>query len=489
MIKHFISLEWKSFFRSASLGTNLVIKIFSVLAALYFMTMFTLAGVLIYPLLKDSCINPLTAFNRFLIYYFVADLVMKFFFQKMPSANIKPFLTLPIPKNMIVGYALGKTKLSFFNWIHAFLFIPVSVVMILDNHPVLSVLSWSLGIMGIVYSSNFLNILIDKKDSVFYPIVATIIGFGVAQYYQLFDVTVYTSVFFNALYHTWYLFLLPLAVAATLYYFAFIFFRNNLALDEGLARKTEVAQTENYTWLNQFGTLGTFLKNDIRLIKRNKRSRTTIITSVMFLFYGLLFFTGAVEGYDNNFMQVFGAIFVTGGFLFTFGQFVPSWDSSYYQLMMSQNIQYRDYLNSKWWLMVIATMVSAVLTSFYLYFGWKVYALILAGAIYNIGVNSSLVLLAGAFVKTPIDLTVSNKAFGNKQAFNFKVMLISLPKLLLPIILYVIGNYFFSQNVGFLLIAAAGVLGLAFRNKIFTQIEKIYKAEKYETIAAYKQGN
>lgn len=209
----------------------------------------------------------------------------------------------------------------------------------------------------------------------------------------------------------------------------------------------------------------------------------------MFLFYGLLFFTGAIEGYDNNFMQVFGAIFVTGGFLFTFGQFVPSWDSSYYQLMMSQNIQYRDYLNSKWWLMVIATMVSAVLTSFYLYFGWKVYALILAGAIYNIGVNSSLVLLAGAFVKTPIDLTVSNKAFGNKQAFNFKVMLISLPKLLLPIILYVIGNYFFSQNVGFLLIAAAGVLGLAFRNKIFTQIEKIYKAEKYETIAAYKQGN
>src|SRR5690606_24400472 len=104
---------------------------------------------------------------------------------------------------------------------------------------------------------------------------------------------------------------------------------------------------------------------------------------------------------ENPAMQVFAGIFVSGGFLFTFGQFVPSWDSSYYQLMMSQNIQYKEYLSSKWWLIVIATVISALLASFYLYFGWKIYMLILVGAIYNIGVNSYLVLLGGAYVKTP----------------------------------------------------------------------------------------
>jgi hypothetical protein len=64
----------------------------------------------------------------------------------------------------------------------------------------------------------------------------------------------------------------------------------------------------------------------------------------MFIFYGLLFFTGSIEAYNNPAMKVFAAIFVSGGFLFTFGQFIPSWDSAYYQLLMSQNIPYKEYI-------------------------------------------------------------------------------------------------------------------------------------------------
>ena len=111
--------------------------------------------------------------------------------------------------------------------------------------------------------------------------------------------------------------------------------------------------------------------------------------------------------------------------------FVPSWDSAYYPLMMSQNIQYKDYLSSKWWLIVIATVASTILSSFYLYFGWEAYALVLVGAVYNIGINSYLVLLGGAYIKTPIDLASSKQAFGDKKAFNMKTMLLSLPKMFL----------------------------------------------------------
>ena len=226
------------------------------------------------------------------------------------------------------------------------------------------------------------------------------------------------------------------------------------------------------------------------MIMRNKRPRGTVIASVIFIFYGLLFFSNGIDidAYKNPAMQVFGGIFVSGGFLLNFGQFVPSWDSSYYQLMMSQNISYREYLKSKWWLMVIFTIVSTLVATFYLYFGWKVYLLILVGAIYNIGVNSHLVLLGGAYNKTAIDLTAS-KAFGQKQAFSFKNLLIAIPKILVPMVLYALGYFTFSPEVGCLLVAIAGILGFAFRDKMFTMIEKIYKSEKYATIAAYKQRN
>ncbi len=155
--------------------------------------------------------------------------------------------------------------------------------------------------------------------------------------------------------------------------------------------------------------------------------------------------------------------------------------------MMTQNIPYKGYLSSKWWLMVIATIVTTVIASFYLYFGVQVYLTIIVGAIYNIGVNSHLVLLGGAYTKTPIDLSSGKGAFGDKKAFNVKTMLISVPQLGLPVLLYWLGSKYGSPTIGLALVAALGVIGFAFKEKAFSLIEKTYKSEKYATIAAYKQ--
>jgi hypothetical protein len=429
-------------------------------------------------------LDPLVTINKFLVYYFLFDLAFRLMLQKIPVLNIRPLLVLPIKRPTIVHFSLGKTALSFFNILHAFLFIPLSVVLIYEGYDVASVVYWHLGVFALVYINNFLNIILSNKDQLFGIFLAILAVLGGLQYYGYFDVTLYSAPFFEALFHSVGVFLIPLVILVLLYYYTFFYFKNELYLDAGLAVKGEIAKTEDLTWLNQFGTLGTFLKNDIKLIKRNKRSKTTVLMSVLFLFYGLIFFGNPTQ---PQVMYIFAGIFVSGGFLFTFGQFVPSWDSSYYQLMMTQNIPYRGYLNSKWWLIVITTFASTILASFYLYFGWQVYLTIVAGAIYNIGINSHLVLLGGAFTKTPIDLTQSQGAFGDKKAFNANTMLLSIPKLVLPLLLYGLGKYFGGQELGLGLVALAGVIGFAMRNWVFLQIEKIYKREKYKTIAAYKQ--
>ena len=391
---------------------------------------------------------------------------------------------MPFKRATIVHFSLGKTVLSFFNLVHAFLFLPFCVVLIYEGYDSISVILWLMGLFSIIYANNFLNILLNNKDNllgIFITIVAILAG---CHYYKLFDITFYTYPFFEALFHTKWVFLIPVLVLAGLYYWTYNYLKGDLYLDAGLTVKKDIAKTENLTWLNQFGTLGTFLKNDIKLIKRNKRSKTTIGLSIMFLFYGLIFFTNS---HQPAVMRIFAGIFVSGGFLITFGQFVPSWDSAYYQLMMTQNIPYRGYLNSKWWLMIIGTVISTILASFYLYFGWDVYLTIFVGAIYNIGFNSLLVLLGGAFTKTPIDLNSGKGAFGDKKAFNAKTMLITIPQLILPVGLYWLGTYLMDANLGLALVAAVGLLGLAFKNKAFVFIEKTYKKEKYATIEAYKQ--
>jgi hypothetical protein len=444
-----------------------------------------MAGVGAFYALQKMNLDPLQSVNKYLIYYFLMDLGIRLLLQKIPVMNIRPLLALPFTRPTIVNFSIGKTLLSFFNFLHVFSFLPFSIVLLVEGYDVVSVILWHLAMAALVYINNFLNIILTNKDNVFAIFLATVLIIAGFQYYHFFNITDYTSGFFDGLFHTQWMFLLPVLVLIGLYYFTYNYLKTNLYLDAGLSTKHEIAKTEDLTWLNQFGTLGTFLKNDIKLIKRNKRSRTTVVMSVLFLFYGFIFFRE--NSHQPEVMRIFAGIFVSGGFLFTFGQFVPSWDSSYYPLMMSQNISYKGYLSSKWWLIVIATFISTILSSFYLIYGWEVYLTIVVGAIYNIGVNSHLVLLGGAFTKTPIDLQSTKGAFGDKKAFNTSAMLLSLPKLLLPILLYWIGSLILNPNLGLGFVAIAGVLGFAFRDIVFSKIEKIYKTEKYKTIDAYKQ--
>jgi hypothetical protein len=487
MIKKFIYLEWKSFSRSASFGANVALKIVIGFLAIYFALIFIAAGAGVFYVLKEMNLDPLLTINKFLIYYFLFDLVIRLLMQAIPVLNIRPLLALAIQKKTIVHFSLGKTVLSFFNIIHAFFFIPFATVLLIEGYDVVSVLFWLLAIIALIYINNFLNILLSNIDKLFAVFLGIIVLLAGLQYYGFFDITNYAVLLFDGFYSIKGLFLVPVLILAGLYYVSFNYFKSNLYLDAGLSDKHDIATTENLTWLNQFGTLGTFLKNDIKLIKRNKRSKMTIIMSLFFLLYGLLFFNASTH--QPPVMQILAGIFVSGGFLFTFGQFVPSWDSSYYQLMMTQNIPYKGYITSKWWLIVIATIISTIIASFYLYFGWKVYLTIVVGAIYNIGVNSYLVLLGGAFTKTPIDLTSTSGAFGDKKAFNVNAMLLTLPKMLLPLGLYWIGLWLGNPNIGLALVALAGIIGFAFKDKVFLLIEKRYKIEKYSTISAYKQKN
>jgi len=487
MIKTFLFLERKAFFRSASFKLNLALKIiFGIIAAFYTVMVLAL-GVSVFYILKEKKLEPLSAVNTYLIYWWVMDLVSRYFLQKSPIMYVKPFLTLPIRKRKIVSFFLGKTAISFFNIYPAFFFLPFSIVMIVNGYPVMQVLSWHVAIMALVFADNYLNLLMDNLDRLFVGVFIVLVSFAALQYYGLLDITIYSTPVFQAFYNYPLVGFGMLIIPVLLYRYCFAYFKNNLRTDETVQPKVKEAQIENFTWLEKFGTLSTFLKNDIKLIIRNKRSKSTVLISVLFLFYGILILTN--KAYQSETWKLFAGLFVTGGFLFTFGGLVPSWDSAYYPLMMSQNIRYKEYLASKWWLIVIATLISTILASFYIIMGWKVYLAIIAGGIYNIGVNAHLVLLGGAYVKTPIDLASGKKILGDKKAFNAKTLLLTLPKLVLPLLIFYIFYHVWNVTAGYLSVAVLGILGLAFRNKMFSIIENIYKKEKYSTLAAYRQKN
>jgi hypothetical protein len=318
-----------------------------------------------------------------------------------------------------------------------------------------------------------------------YGVFAALAGVAALNYFKIIDVFAFSQQFIFKFYENHLLFLIPLVLALIFSVLVFRFIKNNLYLDKGLEVKKAVGKTENIVFLNRFGAVGTFLNNDLKLIKRSKAARGAAMSGIFFLFYGFFF----MSGHSLKFPPIFPGIFITGGFMIVFGQKVPAWDSSYYPLMMTQNVPYKEYLKAKWWLVVIATLISMVLATGYGFLkGWEYYFAIFAAGLYNLGVNAYVTLFAGAFNKRAVDLNSAAKGFSNGQNnFSIRNFLLIIPQFIVPIGVFMGVKYFFGLTAAVLAIAFLGFIGFLLRDKIFDYIVKIYKTEKYSTLSAFKK--
>ncbi len=488
MKQKFISLEWKQFTRSAAFTKNLALKIFMGFTILMLFIYAIGIGTGLYYLLKKffPTKDPFILVNNYIIFYFLAELLMRYGIQKMPVMQVKPLLILPIKKKLVVKYGLAKSMLTVFNFVPLFILAPFSIVLLIKGYPALQIIPWFFAMYTISISLHFLVFLLNKSNTFFYTTLTFLLLFIGLDYFNLFKVSNYFGKLFNYLSTHSYLAIVPIILAFISYKKSFLFLLKNLNLDQINSERKEI-KTTDLSWLNRFGKVAPFLKNDIKLIWRNKRPKQTVLSAAIFLFYAL-YFLSMKNGIKNPSILAFAMMFVTGGFAMMFGQFVPSWDSEYYSLLMSQNIKYKTYLTSKWYLMGVAVIFSFILATPYIYFGWKVYSLLIAGAFFNLGINSYLVLLGGILNRQPIKLNEKAKAFGNTQGFSFTNILIALPKILLPIAMFAIPNAIWGFNAGILTIIIFSSFGLLFKNYFLNKIASLYIKYKYKTILAYKES-
>jgi len=484
MISHFLKLEWKQFIRSASFGKSLGLKILMGFFALYFILSFLTIGIGGYFILKKIFpeSDPLQIVNSYLLFAILGDLIFRYLMQKLPIMNIKPMLTLQIKKSTLVHYVLGKSSFSFFNILGLFFYIPFALVLIKEGYNVAGVLGWLLTMILIIQSTNFLNFIINKNNIAFAILTLILISLVGLQKFDIVDVVGFGGHLFDVIYANPIYSLFGVVLLILLYQLNYKQLHGQVYLDAAVSVKVEEVNTSDLTWANKLGDVAPFIKNDIRLIWRNKRTKTVFLMSFLFLFYGLVFFTQ--ETYrEMPAMLMFAALFVTGGFTLNYGQFIPAWDSAHYKMLMSQSFKYRKFLESKWVLMVAMTTILYVLSFPYLYFGTDIFLMITAGAVFNIGFNSLFLLYSGSFNRKKIDLTKSG--FGNTQGTSATQFLIIVPLMLLPMLLFWIFNKFVGHNTGFIIVATVGIISLLLKNYALNFIEKKYIKDKYAMINAF----
>lgn len=486
MFKQFTALQWKSFFRSANLGKSLGIKILMGFFGVYMLLSLAALGAGTYFILRKMVPDqsPMWTLSKYVIIWVLIELFLRYFMQKLPVMDIKPFLTTPVKKSNIAHYILGRSAASIYNLLTLFFIVPFAIVLLFQDYPALNVVLWVVAIMALVLCINYLNLLVNKNEKVLIAIASVlIIGYGL-EYFGVFSATELFAPVFHALYAYPITVLVPVVLVIVIYYINYRYLKDKIYLDASLKAKSVEANTSELAWTKRFGEMGSFLQLDLKMIWRNKRTKSQVYISLLFVFYGLFFYTQ--DMYNSMMpMKVFLGIFMTGIFLSNFGQFIPAWDSSYYSMMMSQNIPMRKYLESKATLITVSVIAMFLLTIPYIYFGWDILAINFACALYNLGVNIPVILFFGSFNKKRIELDQS--PFGNMQGTSATQFLIMLPVLVVPIILFMIVYYLSSLEVAVGVLSVLGVIGFTMKNYLLDLITEQYRKKKYGMIAGFKE--
>lgn len=491
MFKRLLSLEWKSFFRSASLGKSIGLKILMGFLALYFTTIFLLAGIGLYPLIENYMPGeePIAVVNRFILLWLLAELSIRFFLQTLPVLDIKPLLSLPIRKRKVVNFVLFKSIFSFFNFLPLLIIIPFGIFNIYKSQfSTPSIVAWMIAMIGLTLSVNFANFIIKKRFTenlkALIPVVVIAIVLAVLDYFGIFEITVWVGKLLDLVIVYPFLAVIPLLMFFLLFFWNRYNLESKFYLDGNLKERKKSADTKEFLWTRRFGDLAPYLQLDLKLIWRNKRPKTAIYMSLLLLGYGMIFYPNDMYLAMPAF-YVFVGIFMTGMFMINFGQFIPAWDAGYYSLIMSQNIPFHKYLTAKAGLITFSVAALTILATPYIYFGWNIFLLNIVCAIYNIGVNIPILLYAGSFNRKRIDLDKS--PFMNYQGTGAAQWLVGIPLMVVPVFLFWIFDKFVSYESSVIVLLSLGLTGLLFRSHAIAFIAQVYKRNKYAMIEGFKE--
>ena len=490
MIKHFLSLEWKQYFRSSYWQKSIAINALMVFLAIYLIGILLVIGSFLFKalqkILPDN--DPFLVLNGVLFYWIIGDILMRFFLQKLPVMSVKPLLTLPIKRSAVIHFVLGKSGLSFFNFLPLFAFVPFSISLLRRGYEASTVITWLFAIIVVALIINFLNFIIEalssKTEISFLPVIVLVGGLYALDFFGIVSMTDSVKEAFLNIANTPVLLLIPVSILGICYGFNFKILKEKLFLDASLQSKVKEVKVADLSWTKRFGDIAPFMQLDLKLIWRNKRTKSMTFLLIIGVLYGLFFYPQPTYR-EMEFMFAFIGIFSTGFFLINFGQFIPAWDSAYYKMLMSQNIKYEQYLRSKFILMVMSVVILFILGIPYVYFGWKILLAHFAAAIYNIGVNSHVIMWGGSYNRKKIEL--DKKAAFNYQGTGAVQWLIGIPLMLLPMGLFAIINWLLGFEIAIATLIILGIIGIMLHKKLMEFITQKYLNSKYKMINAFGQ--
>ena len=189
---------------------------------------------------------------------------------------------------------------------------------------------------------------------------------------------------------------------------------------------------------------------------------------------------------SNQFgMMLVPALFMTGNMILLYGQFMFGWQAAEFDGLLANKTNIRTFFKAKLLLLTLSATVLTLVTSLYGLLSWKLLFIQLTAYFYNIGIGTIVVLYFATRNYKYIDL--KKGASFNWQGVGASSMLMSLPILLLPYLIYMPLSALTNPFWGLAGIGILGILGLCMRSYCLNILVNGFNERKYKIAAGFRE--
>jgi len=489
MFTVFLKQQWTGFWRSKGKSSTIVAQAVIAFVALYIVGLSLFIGINMEELFEELLPGKdvYIVFNGVILYYFGLDFLARLQMQELPAIAIVPYLHLNIPKKKIVWYLNIRALFSVFNILPLLIFLPFCILHLPDDFGLFACLMYIVTICSLMLFNNYAALYFKRVSAENMTIVIIGLFFmaaiAVMEYFRIFSIAAISNLFFQAITAYPTVGCAAIALATTMFLINYRYLAQHLYIDEIRSVKTTKTVTD-YSFLNHFGLAGTLAALEIKLILRNKRPRATVAKGLLLLFYGLLLYKQETIEANEFWKLLATALLMTSNVLLIYGQMMFGWQSAEFDGMLAKKISVTVFFEAKILLLTLASSVLTLIVSLYGFLSWKILLMQFALYFYNTGIGTIIVLYFATRNYKSIDL--SKGASFNWQGVGATTMILALPIMLSPYIIY-LPLALIHPYWGLAGLAITGLMGIVTRKFWLGLLVRAFNERKYKIAAGFRE--
>ncbi len=494
MIFELIRLQFLKSYRSTSFAKSAMANIFLGFLILVLLSYVFGAGIFlprIIELLAEGQ-DPIVVLNSYLIFFFLAEFMYRYFLQTLPVIELESLLHLPIGKGRIISMLLIRSFISAMTLIPILLFLPSAFQIIAPEYGTTGAIFWIGSIAFTSWTLHWFMLWFKQRfeDGLIGLIVVfAVFGLGAGSSYMgWFNLGELTKPIFDLALTS----PLPMALMAVLLVGTYLlcrkFYLDNAYLED-LTEADEIRFVgQSIGFFSRFGLAGELANLEWKLIVRHKKSRTILMLSSFFLFYGLLFYTQPEYQSEDGGLGaifIFVGAFITGIFMIQYGQQFLSWNSGNFDFFLNRKNGVEALVKGKYLLLMSISVIYFLASIPYVYFGLDILLVHIATFLFNVGILIHVIIYLALWKPKPMDL--NKGAMFNYEGVGPAQFLMIIPMMAGPYLVYLPFYFLFNEYIGLLALGVTGIIGiLAFKPLSQINLNRI-NSNRYEISSSFRQ--